>query len=225
MAKNNIENSYRKNILIGKNIRKLITHRGISLHQLGKSTGISFTTIRRIVEDEESNPTLASLEAIANYFEVSVSALLGESTNEINSPILLKRKTYKLVPLIEYEDVDLWPENKDVKLHSETIKSVSTDSDVSDDAFALIANDSSMEPAILHQSILIVDPHHAIYNKCFIVLIKKNAKIPQIKQILLDGPYKYLKTLNPEISQSASILLDEEQYKIRGVIREIITKC
>jgi SOS-response transcriptional repressor LexA len=53
-----------------------------------------------------------------------------------------------------------------------------------------------MEPFILINSIVIVDPEREISNKDFVLLIENENKIPKIRQLVSDGGEFYLKVLN-----------------------------
>ncbi len=209
--------------IIGANITFLIKRSGVSIHQISKHTGISSPTIKRIITGEDGNPTLHSLEAIANYFNITLATLIGTSLEEhAQLPRSLQRTAWTLVPLIAHEEVLYWPQNKAAILNNALTKSVSTDSEISDDAYAMTAIGSSMEPAIPEKATLIVDPQGAQCNLCFVVVVRKDAELPQIKQLLLDGPDKYLKTFHT--NQHAMILLKPDMYKIVGVVKEIILK-
>ena len=212
---------------ISANIKKLLERTGISVHQLSIGTNLSYPTVKRILENDDPNPTLNSVETIANYFKVTIAELLGEVPSDFSShPNFLKRTNLTLIPLLKDTDIIEWPKNKAAILNDETISSVSTDSNVGVNAYAMIANINSMEPAIPEKSILIIDPDGELKNKSFVIILKNGTHLAQIKQLLLDGPDRYIRTLNPEISMTSNkpIFLNEDEYQILGVIKEVISK-
>ena len=64
---------------LGKRLQQLREKKGISRKVLSELCGLNPDAIRRY-EREEAEPTLHSLIAIAEYFEVSIDYLLGRST-------------------------------------------------------------------------------------------------------------------------------------------------
>ena len=69
----------------GKVLKSLRKDRGISQIELSKALGLSFSTIS-MYEREERSPDFETLEAIADYFNVSMDYLLGfnKSLNSSN---------------------------------------------------------------------------------------------------------------------------------------------
>lgn len=210
---------------ISENIKKLLEKSGLSVNQLSINTGLAFTTIKRIIDNEDTNPTIGSLELLADYFDISITDLLSDSLlSNQNSFIYSKRMKLQLIPLLKEEEIIDWPSNKASILEDEAVNSIHTDSEVSNDSYAFIAAGSTMEPAIPAKSILVIDPHGSLVNDAFVLVIKKGHLIPQIKQLILDGPDRYIRSLNLNILPNHPILIKDDEYSIIGVIKEIIRK-
>lgn len=60
---------------IGENIRMLRQQKGISQDRLSKESNLALNTIVKIETDDNSNPTVETLQNIAKAFTVSVSSL------------------------------------------------------------------------------------------------------------------------------------------------------
>lgn len=54
-------------------------HRGLSRKTLSELCGLPSDTIRKYERGEVTNPSTESIEAIADYFEVSVDYLIGRA--------------------------------------------------------------------------------------------------------------------------------------------------
>ena len=61
---------------IAKNIKKLRQEKGISQDRLSKLADLSLNSIVNIEAGNNPNPTIETLEKIANAFEVSIDELL-----------------------------------------------------------------------------------------------------------------------------------------------------
>ena len=60
---------------IGKNIKKIRQEKGISQDRLSKRADLALNTIINIEPDESPNPTVETLQKIANALEVSIEEL------------------------------------------------------------------------------------------------------------------------------------------------------
>jgi transcriptional regulator with XRE-family HTH domain len=64
---------------VGRAIERLMDERRMSFGDLARATGLSKTGLFKIV-DGTSDPTLSSLLRVAQFFGVSIDALLAEVT-------------------------------------------------------------------------------------------------------------------------------------------------
>jgi transcriptional regulator with XRE-family HTH domain len=69
------------NMVLAQNIKRLRTQSGLTQSQLAERIGISYPRISEI-ERQEGNPTLATIEKLANFFNVSSAFLLSEQKNK-----------------------------------------------------------------------------------------------------------------------------------------------
>jgi transcriptional regulator with XRE-family HTH domain len=67
------------NSRIGQRIEQLLKSKKINRLRLSRDTGVPYSTITQIINGRTKDPQLSSLEKIADYFEVSVDYLRGES--------------------------------------------------------------------------------------------------------------------------------------------------
>lgn len=67
--------------MIGKRVQKLRQERGLSLSELAERAGVAKSYLSTIERDIQSNPSIQFLEKIASVLQVSVDALLHDSTD------------------------------------------------------------------------------------------------------------------------------------------------
>lgn len=64
---------------ISKQIERLMKEHNVTRLKLSKDTGIPYTTLTQIINGRTKNPQVKALETIAEYFQVSLDYLLGQS--------------------------------------------------------------------------------------------------------------------------------------------------
>lgn len=64
----------------GKKLRELRESRGMTRRQVEDATGISQGSIWRLEADEDSNPALSTVTALADLYEVNIAELIGQET-------------------------------------------------------------------------------------------------------------------------------------------------
>lgn len=86
-------------------LKKLRGERGMTQDDLARALDLPASTIRRYEITEESVPKKERLEAIANYFGVTVDYLLGRDTNEHEIP--LSKTELILKKIVQKYNLDL----------------------------------------------------------------------------------------------------------------------
>lgn len=168
---------------IGKVLSELIKKFGLNALDLDRMTGVPSSTIYRLLKNKDGNPTIEVLRKLSSFFQITVSQLIGEE------PIGCKQ-----VPLVPANEVHRFIGlDQSEKLKYQTIP---IDFPVSTKCFATYSKDNMMEPFILMNSIVIIDPDREPSNKDFVLFIKKNNEYPKIRQVIKDGEDIYLKILN-----------------------------
>lgn len=168
---------------IGDVLSELLKKYNLSALELERLTGVPSSTIYRLLKDKGGNPTIEILKKLSSFFQITVSQLIGEE------PIGCKQ-----IPLIQPSNIYSFINSpKDSKLE---LDSIPIDFPLSSKCFATLSQDNMMEPFILVNSIVIVDPEREVANKDFVLLIKNKNENPIIRQIISDGDDFYLKILN-----------------------------
>lgn len=187
---------------ISNNLNRLMDLHDIDLATLEKLAGVPASTIYRLKGKKKWNPTLNSIKAIAKFFKITVSQLIGEQPIGAHIVSLLAQN--------EVKDFKSFLDRNQEK------ESITSDIAVSKQAFALRMFDSSMEPFLPENSILIIDAQKKYQNKDFVLLLQDHES-PLVRQILLDGTSIYLKSLNPEFSTKPE-KINTSKFEVIGPI-------
>ncbi len=167
----------------------------ISEGELSRRTSIPQPTIHRILSGYTNNPRLESIEPLAFFFNITPDQLLARvplPKDRIPGTFITpKDNRQNIVPLIVWEDIIRWPE---IKLN-QARKSVSTDTDINAQAFAVKVETNLFAPEFRAGTVIIVDYDREPKNNEFVV-ISNTAKQIQIGQIFLTANLKFISPLN-----------------------------
>lgn len=196
--------------------------------------GVSQKGARKWLEGE-AIPKTARLNEIAKYFGVRSEWLLSgrgdmydeESqwfgkVSEVNGTYETECSNCKKIPVLSHLQAGQLEKIAPAYKSIDASDWIETSAKVSRSSFALIAEGDSMvnpygSPSIPEGAYVIIDPKiEATHGK--IVLAKlNNSEGTMLKKLVIDGPNKYLKALNPEYKQ----ILINEDFLILGVAKRI----
>lgn len=205
---------------LNTNLRALMQEVGITVTELARQTGVGQPVIHRMASGETDNPKVGSLSPIAKFFNVNISMLIGDE------PLPKDRfpgshnpyyRSWSKLPLLSWEQAAAWP---DVRIPAEISSYISTESKISNTAFAIKVEDNTMLPRYPKGTILIIEPEIKPEDKDFAAVHVEGQKAIQFKQILFDGVDLYLKPLNADFE----INRVDKPYKIKGVMVQSLTE-
>lgn len=178
-------------------LNRVLTKHGISESELSRQIGAPRATINRLVSGRTPDPRASTLQAIADFFNISVDQLLGKQPLYSNFNQDIIATTNKSLPIIDWEEAKNW-ESLIKQLKSDNSFSwVAGDQSMENGLFALKLSGEAMWPQFQEGTILFVDPKKQIKNKDFVVsYVKKNDEIV-LRQLTLEGKYRFLKAINP----------------------------
>ena len=187
---------------------------------LSRQTGIPASTISRMRINQNSNPTAGTLRPLAKFFDISISQLLGDEslpTDRIPGTHNPTQFTVSRVPIIDWEWVYKYRTGRSEAIKDNLRNWISTEKNISENAFALIVPTNSLGLAFRKGSLLIVDPN--ITPKDGDLALIKLGNDPNIlfRQVLKDGNDIYIKSVNPEIKGTKLL---EGNYEFIGTIIE-----
>jgi SOS-response transcriptional repressor LexA len=202
------ENKLRDNLI------KLMRRCRVKVSELHKTTGVPLTTLKRMKNDVNSNPTLSSIIPVANFFGLTIDQLVGIvplPSDKLLGTYQEKRGYWINVPIIQWEEVIDWPQ-----ININTYSVISTDAEIARESFALIIETSDLT-GFLANSILIIDPQAKPEHGDYIIAIKEGEKTTSLKQLLVHEGEAYLKPVNPHYK---TVSLDMS-YKILGLVVQV----
>ncbi|MBN9231815.1 MAG: helix-turn-helix domain-containing protein [Legionella sp.] len=185
-------------------LSELLKKYNLNALELERLTGVPSSTIYRLLKDRDGNPTIEVLKKLSSFFQITVSQLIGED------PFGCKQ-----IPLVQPSDIYSFVNS--ISTRKDGMDSVPIDFPLGVKCFATLSQDNMMEPFILVNSIIIVDPERDITNKDFVLLIKGKDDKPIIRQIISDGDDFYLKILNSNFPVGLK-KVDPKNFSFIGVI-------
>ena len=203
--------------------------RQISGYALSEATLVPQPTIHRILSGESRDPRTDTLEPIAKFFGLTVSALRdGEHLQLRNPPDRLPPNIssptqLKLVPIIT------WVHAIQMKTIDYCFKPGNSDQwarpleiELGKRGYALRVEGNSMDDGtafgIPAGCMIFVDPDRAFSADCFVVAKDAVTQRATFKKLTTDGGRWYLTPLNKQFPASEIHFLDEQ---ILGVVTEV----
>ena len=192
---------------LSANLKILLSHANISENELARRTGIAQQIINRILSGENTNPKIATLKPLSNYFMISLSQLIGDVPLDTKVKLNVNHLGFKEIPLIAF---DLIEKNALNDLIIQSKEKLRVDIDALDPLFAIQMNDDSMEPKFSKNSILILKYCNTTsFNGDFGLIQLSNDKI-ELRQLFQNDQNTYKKCLNPSYDDYHVTLINSE---------------
>ena len=193
----------------------LLDKTGLTESALGRKIGVPRATINRLTTGRTSDPKISTLKAIAEYFNVTVDQLLGKQPVFIDTPrTSSSTDDAGYIPIIDWSNVNSWKKSLENITSDNHSHWISADPTIDNGKFALKIQGESMSPQFQENTILVIDPLRKPKNRDFVLVsLAKNDDV-LFRQLLIDGSYRVLKSINPIFP---TIQL-EECDKIIGVL-------
>lgn len=186
-------------------LASLIQKEGINIAQLANVTGVKPTVIHRILNGETLNPKIETVYSLADYFKVSINALIGkENINSIRAPLIPFEK------LIDFRQGNFVEEKYQV---------ISEDNS-ENNYIATTVIDTTMLPLYRPNTTIVLDRKKTAVDRDFVVIYIKDKNTCMFRQFLLNSGEHYLKPLN----QDFPVLHLVSQFEIIGVVTETYFK-
>ena len=198
---------------LSDNLNMLMRETHISADELGRRTGIPASTIKKIRNRYNPNPTLTTLMPLAAFFSLTLGQLVGSEL----LPAERKKGAYKEVSeTMHHIPILTWEESiqrqSAIDKNRETIAS---DYNYDKTAFALIVEENDWEN-LSKGTALLVDPTLTPEHRDFVIVHKEGLTTPSLKQLLYDEGQMYLKSL----LHGYNITIFTPEHKILGIVVE-----
>lgn len=171
----------------------------INSSELARATGLPATTIKRMRNQEQCNPTISTLTPIAAHFGITLNALLG-------GPSAPHSSHDNTIPLLDWTKAAIPDKPSLDELQ------ISTEKPLSPGSYA-IRMDHTLGP-FPKDAILIIDRERQPDSLDYIIVSKKTSGTAAIKQYLIETDESYLQSLIPGISA----IPHTKDYDVLGVI-------
>ncbi len=194
-------------------LTKLMKQAHLDNAQLSYHTGVPITTISRLRNATDSNPTIATLIPIANFFGISVHQLIGEtelSEEECSMARLHHLQTVQIPIITLQQAID------PIILNEETVQHyrwISSSAALGAGAFAIVSEGSQAIPHLPSGAAIIFSRSIQPKDMDYVVVQIKKDKPPVLRQFLVEGFDCYLKSLI-----DSEVIKLGKQSKIVGVM-------
>ncbi len=188
----------RKKRFLHRNLDFLLSKFKVDTKTLSLETGIPLPTIFRI-KREDNNPTLSTIEPIADFFRVDLHDLLYEDISSDEYQNKKKMGEIQYIPVMKLGEIKAWPINFNAKLYVGTVGNLSNKS------FGIEIDTDSLNPIFYKSSIVIIDPTVDAKDMDYIFCTIGNDKIPLFRQYFAEGNNYFLKPINPHYGEMAPI--------------------
>ncbi len=198
---------------LSKNLNLLMEELRISADELGRRTSLPASTIKKIRNRYNPNPTLTTLLPLAKFFSITLSQLVGQEPlpkHRIKGAYKENIETICHIPVLSWEEAIAWPKTID-----QDHNTVTTEFNYSKNSFALMVEEDGWENLSIGTALL-VDPSVKAEHRDFIISYKEAQSIPSLKQVLYDEGQLYLKP----VVTGYNISIFTPEHRILGVVVE-----
>jgi len=199
--------------VLSSNLDFIMLQKGVDIKTLSESTGISLTNLHNIRRGL-TNPTLTTLEALANYFNLSVTQLLSSylSTSQPNNQHVLMD-----VPIFDLDKIS----SQDLsKLSSEKFLPVAIPMGENVDQRIVVQLDNNAMHPLYEKGTYFLINFALPLRDGDLVAVKLEGQVTTIRRIFVMGLQMTL--FHPVLMKEQGVTVDKDQVKFFGVIEKII---
>lgn len=190
---------------LSDHLNLLMTEAQLSADELARRIGLPASTIKKIRNRYNPNPTLSTLLPLAQYFSVSLDELVGIVPLRHSTD----KNTLHHLPLIS------WQQAASVSEDYTPVKMVSSEHRYSQHAFALNVEEPGWDNLPLG-TLLFIEPQLTPVHRDFVIVVKQGQPAASLKQWVVDDGNTYLKPLMMGYPISAMTA----EYQLIGVVKE-----
>ncbi|MCD6040346.1 MAG: SOS-response transcriptional repressor [Gammaproteobacteria bacterium] len=207
MIKNLKNKVLKRKRVLHKNINFLLNKFGIDTKILSLETKIPLPTLFRI-KKENNNPTLSTLEPIAEFFRIELNDLLYEDIASDEYQNKRKIGVIQYVPVMKLSEAKTWPIDYKTKTYIGTVGNLNKGS------FGIEIDTDSLVPIFYRGSVVVIDPAIQPKDMDYIFCLIENDPVPLFRQYFTEGSHHFLKPLNLTYGE----MVNTNKFKAVGVI-------
>ncbi len=169
----------------------LIKKTCISESELARKVNLPRATINRLTSGKTPDPRASTLNAIAEYFDISLDQLLGKQPlSELNNAHPYSDIS---IPVLSWEEAKIWEKRSNKSIYQDWI----TINPLTETGkFALKVNGDAMTPKFSENTLLIIDPDKVPKNRDYVIAFIRKTDEILFRQLIIDGNHKILKPIN-----------------------------
>lgn len=202
-----------KRINLNETLRKLLYERKIKPIDLARELRVSQPTIHRILSGKSKAPHRSTLAPIAKYLGLTVEELQGRGA--VAGVLSIESIESRFIPLLAWSQLAQMQPGVPI----EDARKLLVTKRFGGEFFAVVLEDASMEPFFYRGSTLIVDPGKKPKDRSFVLVKLFSNNQVVFRELLIDGEFSYLKSLNAELSTLGLRQL-EKNDQVLGVLIE-----
>lgn len=200
-------------------LNSLLSQYKISEAELARKINVPRATINRLAAGRTPDPRASTLNAIAEFFGISMDQLLGKKPPSIETSQATENVNIStLLPIISFEDISHWQGKINEIDHTSSIEYASIGRELSKSVFALKLQGESMWPQFQENTLLIVDPERSPKNQDFVIVHIAATRDTLFRKLLIEGSYKFLLAINQTFPKINLTCAD----KILGVVIQTV---
>lgn len=203
---------------LSKTLEELIKANGeITISDLSKLTKVPQPTLHHIISGYTKKPARKSLEAIANFFSITVNQLKGNESIDFKKVKNHPQNKIKHIPLLEWNELKNISKINLVDHHG---KKIISEIDVSDKSFALVSSGSKLEQLFPDGCILIIDQLRQPKNRDFVIVYIEENQEYLLRRIFIEGNVQYVRSPESVVNDASLHKINQNTDKIIGTLVE-----
>ena len=202
-------------------LKWLVSIAKLNANSLAKALNLPAPTINRLLTGEVQDPRASTLQAIADFFDITVDQLLGNtaiigSAHDETNNLLIKPKFS--IPVLTMSEATEYEKN--VKTTHQWFHWQSQNLNVHtkhSNIYAVVIKNSIYEPIFINESFLIINPDISPLSGNYVLVKFKEEPTSVVKKYISEGTDKYLYPIKSDLK---TIAFNESEHSIIGVIIE-----
>lgn len=194
---------------LGSNLDTLMSENKLTANKVASQTGIPASTIKKIRSSVITNPTLATLVPLVNYFSVTLDQMLYG--DDILGASATSFEVMKKLPIISWSEAIVWPNQSASNPSSFVMSEVNFTSE----AFALRveADNWALFPS---HGLLLIEPNGNPKHEDCVLIHEPHHASPTVNAFLTINGTNYLRELVP----SQHVVPLSDHFRILGIVVE-----
>lgn len=194
---------YHELITLGENLNRLMFEKKVDSKEVSALTGISVSSLNALKRGE-GNPTLGTLVALANFFDVRIDQLIAANMRHQSSA--------QLIPVYDLQNV-----HQGKKVSPKTHVSLKIEADMDgDDYFAVKIDNASLMPFFDKGSIFILS-NQKPYSDGDMVLVRINNEYNVLRKVFVKNKGLLFHYIALDAKPHTY-----DQYQVLGIVCKVI---